>query len=62
MPRPIQATVHTEALRANLARLRVAAGDARVWGVVKADAYGHGIERVYEPFRAVDGFALLDLA
>jgi alanine racemase len=61
MPRPIQATVHTEALRANLARLRVAAGDARVWGVVKADAYGHGIERVYEPFRAVDGFALLDL-
>jgi alanine racemase len=61
MPRPIQATVHTEALRANLARLRRAAGDARVWGVVKADAYGHGIERVYEPFRAVDGFALLDL-
>ncbi len=61
MPRPFQATVHTEALRANLARLRVAAGDARVWGVVKADAYRHGIERVYEPFRAVDGFALLDL-
>jgi alanine racemase len=62
MPRPIQATVHTEALRANLARLRTAAGDARVWCVVKADAYGHGIERVYEPFRAADGFALLDLA
>ena len=62
MPRPIQATVHTEALRANLARLRAAAGDARVWGVVKADAYGHGIERVYESFRGADGFALLDLA
>ena len=62
MPRPIQATVHTEALRANLARLRVAAGDARVWGVVKADAYGHGIERVFDPLRAADGFALLDLA
>ncbi len=62
MPRPIQATIHTEALRANLARLRAAAGDARVWGVVKADAYGHGLERVYEAFRGVDGFALLDLA
>lgn len=62
MPRPIQATVHTEALRANLVRLRAAAGDARVWGVVKADAYGHGIERVYESFRGADGFALLDLA
>ncbi|MEY4710700.1 MAG: putative Alanine racemase [Pseudomonadota bacterium] len=62
MPRPIQATVHTEALRANLTRLRAAAGDARVWGVVKADAYGHGIERVYESFRGADGFALLDLA
>ncbi len=61
MSRPIQATVHTEALRANLARLRAAAGDARVWGVVKADAYGHGIERVYEAFRGADGFALLDL-
>ncbi len=62
MPRPIQATIHTEALRANLARLRAKAGDARVWGVVKADAYGHGIERVYEAFRGADGFALLDLA
>ncbi|MEY2802351.1 MAG: putative Alanine racemase [Pseudomonadota bacterium] len=62
MPRPIQATIHTEALRANLERLRATSGDARVWGVVKADAYGHGIERVYEAFRGADGFALLDLA
>jgi alanine racemase len=62
MPRPIQATIHTDALRHNLARLRVAAGDARVWGVVKANAYGHGIERVFDALRGVDGFALLDLA
>jgi alanine racemase len=33
-----------------------------VWAVVKANAYGHGIERVYEGLRAADGFALLDLA
>ncbi|MFD0669413.1 alanine racemase [Ramlibacter sp. MAHUQ-53] len=62
MPRPIQATIHTEALRHNLARVRQAAPDARVWAVVKADAYGHGIERAYEGLRGADGFALLDLA
>src|SRR6476659_2460611 len=61
MPRPIQATIHPEALRHNLVRLRRAAGDAKVWAVVKANAYGHGIERAYEALRAADGFALLDL-
>jgi alanine racemase len=62
MPRPIQATIHAEALRHNLARMRAAAPDARVWAVVKANAYGHGIERVFDPLRGADGFALLDLA
>jgi alanine racemase len=62
MPRPIQATIHTEALRHNLARIRRAAPDARVWAVVKANAYGHGIERVFDALRGADGFALLDLA
>ncbi len=61
MPRPILATVHTAALRHNLARARAAAPDARVWAVVKADAYGHGIERVFDALRSADGFALLDL-
>ncbi|MES3002803.1 MAG: alanine racemase [Pseudomonadota bacterium] len=62
MPRPIQATIHTQALRHNLDRVRRAAPDAKVWGVVKANAYGHGIERVWDGLRGVDGFALLDLA
>ena len=62
MPRPIQATIHHEALRSNLARVRASAPDARVWAVVKANAYGHGIERVFEALRGADGFALLDLA
>lgn len=61
MPRPIQATIHTEALRHNLARACHAAPDARAWAVVKANAYGHGIERVFDAFRGADGFALLDL-
>ena len=45
----------------NLSLLRARAQDARVWAVVKANAYGHGIERVFEGLRAADGIALLDL-
>ncbi len=61
MPRPLQATIHTQALRHNLARTSQAAPNARVWAVVKANAYGHGIERVFDGLRGADGFALLDL-
>jgi alanine racemase len=61
MPRPIQATIHTEALRHNLSRVRYGLPEARVWAVVKANAYGHGVERVFEGLRGADGFALLDL-
>ncbi len=61
MPRPITATIHADALQHNLSLARAAAGDARVWAVVKANAYGHGIERVFGALRAADGFALLDL-
>ena len=61
MPRPILASVHTDALHHNLTRARHSAPDAKVWAVVKANAYGHGIERVFEGLRGADGFALLDL-
>jgi len=42
--------------------VRQRAPDARVWAVVKANAYGHGIEHVFDGLRGADGFALLDLA
>ena len=61
MPRPIEAVIHTDALAHNLRRARAAAPDAKVWAVVKANAYGHGIERCFEGQRGADGFALLDL-
>lgn len=60
MPRPIQALVSQGALAANLAVARAAAGGARVWAVVKADAYGHGIAQAFAGFAQADGFALLD--
>jgi alanine racemase len=62
MPRPIEALIHVDALRSNLEVARRAAVGSRVWAVVKADAYGHGIGNVYEGLRGADGFALLDIA
>ena len=61
MPRPVEALIHTESLAHNLRRARAAAPDAKVWAVVKANAYGHGIERAFAGLRGADGFALLDL-
>jgi len=62
MPRPIRATISASALAHNLAVARRQAGGARIWAVVKANAYGHGLERCARAFAAADGFALLDLA
>jgi alanine racemase len=61
MPRPIEALIHTDALASNLLRARMTAPDAKVWAVVKANAYGHGIERAYPGLQGADGFAMLDL-
>lgn len=46
MSRTTVATIHLAALRHNLARLKAMAAPAKVMAVVKADAYGHGLERV----------------
>jgi alanine racemase len=54
MSRTTVATIHLGALRHNLARLKAMAAPARVMAVVKADAYGHGLERVA---RALDADA-----
>lgn len=62
MPRPIEALIHPDAVAHNLAVARAATPDAKLWAVVKANAYGHGIERVYPGLQAADGIALLDLA
>ncbi|WP_336797830.1 catabolic alanine racemase DadX [Erwinia aphidicola] len=61
MSRPIVATINRAALRQNLAVARQAARNSCLWSVVKANAYGHGIERVWESLAETDGFALLDL-
>jgi alanine racemase len=44
----------------NLARARACAPGAKVWAVVKANAYGHGLERGMRGFAAADGLALIE--
>nr|WP_024968257.1 catabolic alanine racemase DadX [Pantoea sp. IMH] len=61
MSRPIVATIDPSALRHNLAVARQAAPHSRLWSVVKANAYGHGIDRVWQSLAGSDGFALLNL-
>lgn len=62
MPRPITATLHLAALANNLQVVRRFAPTAKVWSVVKANAYGHGLKHVWHSLAQADGFALLDLA
>jgi len=50
MPRPIRASIDLVARRHILEVARRAAGARRVWAVVKANAYGHGLERALRGF------------
>lgn len=62
MSRPIRAVIDLAALRNNHAVARRCAGGARLWSVVKANAYGHGLERVVRTLvDETDGFALIEL-
>jgi alanine racemase len=60
MPRPLHAIIHLEAMQHNLARARACAPTAKVWAVVKANAYGHGLERGMRGFVQADGLALIE--
>ncbi|MGN1056418.1 MAG: alanine racemase, partial [Comamonas sp.] len=62
MPRPILATIHPQAIRHNLEQVRQAAPDAKLMSMVKANAYGHGLENAFQGLRATDGFAVLEIA
>lgn len=61
MTRPILATIHTDALRHNLAVVRRHAPHSRILAVIKANGYGHGMLRVAHALDDADGFAVLSL-
>ena len=61
VPRPIYAEIDVQALKHNLQRMRHIAGNRTLWAVVKANAYGHGLENAVRAFADADGFATIDL-
>lgn len=60
--RPILATIHTDAFRHNLSRIRELAPESKIWSVVKAKGYGHTLEAALKGLGSTDGFAFLDIA
>ncbi|MBS0582170.1 MAG: alanine racemase [Proteobacteria bacterium] len=61
MSRTALATIHLGALRRNLARVRELGKGAKVMAVVKADGYGHGLERVARACAQADALGVAAL-
>lgn len=59
--RPILASIHTEAFRHNLSRVRELAPESKIWSVIKSRAYGHSFEAALQGLDSSDGFALLNM-
>ena len=54
----LRAVIDHSALRHNLDLVRRLAPDSRIWAVVKANGYGHGMVAVATTFEAADGLAV----
>lgn len=61
MSRPICAQINLSALRQNLQQVRLLAPNSKIWAVIKANGYGHGVERVASQFTSADGFAVASI-
>jgi alanine racemase len=62
MSRATTTTIHLDALRHNLAQVRRLAPHSKVMAVVKADGYGHGLERVAQALESADAFGVAALS
>lgn len=62
MARATTASIHIDALRHNLGVIRARAPMASVMAVVKADGYGHGLERVAQALVGADAFGVAALS
>lgn len=61
MTRPLVANIDIAAMQHNLSVVRNTVPRAKTWAVVKANAYGHGLERSVRAFSDADGFALIEI-
>lgn len=62
MTRPIRAVIHIAALVANYAHAKACAPNSQVFAVVKANAYGHGLDNMVTALPGADGFATLEMS
>ncbi|KPC53918.1 Alanine racemase, catabolic [Amantichitinum ursilacus] len=60
MTRPIQALIHSAALQHNYQLTRQLAPASKTFAVVKANAYGHGLQRAAQALYNADGFGILE--
>jgi alanine racemase len=66
MPRPLTCEISIAAMRHNLDSVRQYFSEVRkapvgVWSVVKANAYGHGLDNALRAFASSDGLALVEV-
>ncbi|QJC29778.1 alanine racemase [Enterobacteriaceae endosymbiont of Plateumaris sericea] len=61
MTRPIFAVINTNALKHNLKLIKNIISKSKIWSVIKANAYGHGIKNIWKSLIQTDGFAVLTL-
>ncbi len=60
MARPLIAAIDVAAMQHNLAVAKRHAPQSRTWAVVKANAYGHGLQFAVRGFAAADGLGLIE--
>lgn len=53
--------IDLDALRHNFARVKALAGERSIMPVIKANAYGHGVQQVAAALHGADGFAVAQL-
>ncbi len=61
MPRPIRAVVKPAAISANINRIKELLGNVVMMPVVKANGYGHGLERIFDGLWQADALAILEI-
>ncbi len=61
MTRPIRAEISLSAIAHNYALAKSTAPKSKVFAVVKANAYGHGLARIAKALKHADAFATLEL-
>lgn len=59
--RPIQAIIKRDAVRHNVSTIKELSSGVNVFGVVKADGYGHGLSRIFSGLSGLDGLAVIEM-